>query len=174
MGRSKRAVLLAEFPFAVLSSYETFLRIEEFTVRRAPFPEEFHFLLLSEHFRSICDGSVRKGIFKIICNRLIEKVARYITIFHPMFLSPVRPESRCLHRLESKFIVYSIEAFDYRICHRRYAGISDHTVCLATMKMPDRKLALLLIYPQHRVYEVTISLWLEYAVERHRSPVCIP
>ena len=44
------------------------------------------------------------------------------------------------------------------IRHRHNARITDHAVCFASMKMPYRKLSLLIMDLQHGLDEITISV----------------
>ena len=122
-------------------------------------------------FCSIGYRSVRNGIFEVVGDRFIEEVARDVSIFHTQILTSIRPHRRDLHRLEGPF---RIESVDYGISYRHNPRITDHAVCLASVQVPYRQLALFLMDMQHRVYEFSVSVRLEKAVQRHSGAVGVP
>ena len=91
-----------------------------------------------------------------------------------MLLASVRSEGGCLHSLKREFVVEALETLHDRVSHRRNARVADHTVGLASVEMPYRKLALLLVDGKHSVDEVSVTLSLEDAVERHSRSVSVP
>ena len=62
------------------------------------------------------------------------------------------------------FIVNAVKSLYNGIRHWDYTWISNHAVGLASMQMPYRQFALFIIYGDHRVDEINISLWLEDAI----------
>ena len=117
------------------------------------------------------DGSVCNCIFKVVCHRLVHQVTWDVAVLHPVILASFRIHCRGLHRLEPILVSYS--GYD-RISYRHYARASYHAVGLATMQMPHRKLALLIVDVQHRADEFMISVRLEQTVQRHGGAICIP
>ena len=122
----------------------------------------------------IGQGAVCKCIFKVVCHGLVEEVARDVAVFHPQVLTSVPLECRGAHSLECEIRVEAVEALDYCVGHRHYARIAHHAVRLASVEMPYGKFSLLLIYGDHGLDEIRISVLLEYAVERHGCPVGVP
>ena len=174
VSRCERTVLLAEIALAVFSAEELKLVIEKIYIRLASVEEMLIFILFSEHLGCIGKCAVSKSVFEVVCNRFAEEVAWDVAILHAEFLSSVRFDCRILHRLECKFVVESFESLHDGVSHRRNAGVSYHTVCLAAVQVPYRKLALLLVYVEHCIDEINISVALEDAVQWHCSPVCVP
>ena len=181
VGGSERTIVLSESALAVLASEEVQFVVKKVDIGFASVLEMLPVSLECSLFA--CPGemscgigkcAVCKCIFKVIGYGFIEEVAWDVTIFHPQVLASVRSCSRSLHCLHCEFVVYIVEAFYNGVSHRRDARIADHAVSLAAMQVPYRKFSLFLIDGEHSVDEVCISFRLEYAVQRHGCPVCIP
>ena len=131
-------------------------------------------LVIAKNFGRRCYGGICYGIFHIVCYRFKHLVTRNIAVFHTQILPTVRTHCRILHGFKRKVMVETSESLYHCIGYRHDAGISDHTVCLATPQMPYRKFALMLIYFQHRVYHVRHLLLMDYSHQRHRRTVSVP
>ena len=132
---------------AVLASDEAGLFVEQMLVGFASLEEELIFLFIisgllcvelavSKEFCSCGNRCVSNGIFQVVGDRLVEEVARDISIFHAMILTSVGLQGRCLHSFISGMAVESSAAFDDGICYRHDTWVADHAVGLASMQMP--------------------------------------
>ena len=81
---------------------------------------------------------------------------------------------RTLYRFVNAFSINTRNLLQNSINQNRYSMITYHTIVICTPELPDRKIAVRVILPQHTFNKVGHTLLFQKRIHRMAGPECIP
>ena len=154
----KRVERFAEMSLAVLTTHESADAVEEVAVRLAPLVITQSGIRLSQSLSRTRCCTIGKGIFQFVSHGFLIEVTGNITVLAAQISAETISRRSRFNRLEGAFVVDALNFLYYGISHNGDGGVSHHTICFTTPKVPHGKFLLLVADVQHRIDEVTHAL----------------